>query len=56
MKYNFDADVAPPGHSSILGLPGWRVAFLGMAVVSALIGWLVYAFVIDPRMLPKTEK
>ena len=56
MKCNFVADVALSGHSSILGLPGWRVAFLGMAVVSALIVWLVYAFVIDPRMLPKSEK
>ncbi|CAM6083823.1 unnamed protein product [Calypogeia fissa] len=33
------------------GLPGWRVAFLVMAVVSSLIGWLVHTLVSDPRTL-----
>lgn len=31
------------------GLPGWRVAFLLMALVSSLIGWLVHTLVTDPR-------
>jgi MFS family permease len=30
-------------------MPGWRVAFFVVAIVSALIGWLVHIFVIDPR-------
>ena len=44
------------GHSNILGLPGWRVAFIVMAVASAVIGWMVYAFVVDPRMMARPEK
>ncbi|CAL5371166.1 unnamed protein product [Camellia sinensis] len=31
------------------GLPGWRFAFLMMATLSALIGFLVFLFVVDPR-------
>ncbi|GLU13688.1 hypothetical protein SLE2022_303050 [Rubroshorea leprosula] len=31
------------------GTPGWRCAFILMAAVSALIGFLVFLFVIDPR-------
>lgn len=31
------------------GIPGWRCAFIMMAMLSALIGFLVLVFVIDPR-------
>ncbi|KAF7134608.1 hypothetical protein RHSIM_Rhsim08G0111600 [Rhododendron simsii] len=31
------------------GLPGWRVAFIMMATLSSLIGFLVFLFVVDPR-------
>ncbi|XP_068655063.1 uncharacterized protein [Aristolochia californica] len=31
------------------GIPGWRVAFIMMATLSALIGILVFSFVVDPR-------
>ncbi|XP_031387669.1 uncharacterized protein LOC116200862 isoform X2 [Punica granatum] len=31
------------------GIPGWRCAFIMMAMLSALIGFLVFVFVIDPR-------
>ena len=31
------------------GVPGWRVAFIMMATLSILIGFLVFLFVIDPR-------
>lgn len=31
------------------GTPGWRCAFILMAAVSALIGFLVFLFVVDPR-------
>ncbi|KAJ7527139.1 hypothetical protein O6H91_16G038900 [Diphasiastrum complanatum] len=31
------------------GLPGWRLAFLLMAIVSSLIGWLVHVLVVDPK-------
>ncbi|GAQ77780.1 major facilitator superfamily protein [Klebsormidium nitens] len=31
------------------GMDGWRVAFVGMAVISLGVGWLVYAYVVDPR-------
>lgn len=31
------------------GMPGWRCAFIMMASLSALIGLLVFVFVIDPR-------
>ncbi|XP_057977183.1 uncharacterized protein LOC131164191 [Malania oleifera] len=31
------------------GIPGWRCAFVMMATLSALIGFLVFLFVIDPR-------
>ncbi|KAL2607973.1 hypothetical protein R1flu_026546 [Riccia fluitans] len=31
------------------GVPGWRVAFLLMAVTSSLIGWLVHTLVLDPK-------
>ncbi|XP_040986393.1 multidrug resistance protein 2 [Juglans microcarpa x Juglans regia] len=31
------------------GMPGWRVAFVMMAILSSLIGWLVFLFVVDPR-------
>eukprot|EP01018_Ginkgo_biloba_P031930 Gb_38316 [translate_table: standard] len=33
------------------GIPGWRCAFLLMALLSSLIGLLVFAFVVDPRRL-----
>eukprot|EP00249_Psilotum_nudum_P020925 c27903_g1_i2 orf=1788-2504(-) len=45
---------------SIGGLPGWRFAFLLMALLSSLIGWLVHMFVTDPKdisqRLPLTYK
>lgn len=31
------------------GLPGWRCAFMLMALLSLLIGFLVFMFVVDPR-------
>lgn len=37
------------GHGSILGVAGWRFAFLLVACVSCVIGWLVHVFVVDPR-------
>lgn len=36
------------------GIPGWRCAFILMAMLSALIGLLVFLFVIDPRKLQAT--
>ncbi|KAG9135819.1 hypothetical protein Leryth_002536 [Lithospermum erythrorhizon] len=35
--------------SNILGIPGWRCAFVMMATLSSLIAFLVYTFVVDPR-------
>ncbi|XAR57871.1 hypothetical protein NMG60_11026155 [Bertholletia excelsa] len=34
---------------SFWGMPGWRFAFIIMATLSAIIGCLVYLFVVDPR-------
>ena len=31
------------------GLPGWRLAFISVAFVSLLIGFLVYLYAVDPR-------
>ncbi|RWR95689.1 Major facilitator superfamily [Cinnamomum micranthum f. kanehirae] len=31
------------------GIPGWRCAFIMMALLSLLIGFLVFMFVVDPR-------
>jgi MFS family permease len=31
------------------GVPGWRCAFIMMATLSSLIGFLVFLFVVDPR-------
>ncbi|KAF9620255.1 hypothetical protein IFM89_010990 [Coptis chinensis] len=33
------------------GIPGWRCAFILMALLSSLIGLLVFLFVVDPRSL-----
>lgn len=33
------------------GVPGWRCAFILMATMSALIGFLVFLFVVDPRKI-----
>jgi predicted MFS family arabinose efflux permease len=33
------------------GFPGWRLAFIAVAFVSLLIGFLVYFYVIDPRKM-----
>ncbi|XAR73900.1 hypothetical protein NMG60_11008020 [Bertholletia excelsa] len=33
------------------GVPGWRFAFILMATLSALIGFLVFLFVVDPRRM-----
>lgn len=38
------------------GIPGWRCAFILMAVSSSLIGLLVFLFVIDPRKLHATSE
>ncbi|XP_010446742.1 PREDICTED: uncharacterized protein LOC104729498 [Camelina sativa] len=35
--------------SQFWGIPGWRCAFIMMATLSALIGLLVFLFVVDPR-------
>ncbi|CAN4080020.1 unnamed protein product [Withania somnifera] len=34
------------------GIPGWRFAFVVMATLSTLIGFLVFSFVVDPRKKP----
>ncbi|KDP31805.1 hypothetical protein JCGZ_12266 [Jatropha curcas] len=31
------------------GIPGWRCAFIMMATLSSIIGFLVFLFVVDPR-------
>lgn len=47
---------------TILGIPGWRVAFYLVAVVSIIVGILVRAFAVDPHYssqnqnLPKSTK
>ncbi|XP_022855802.1 uncharacterized protein LOC111377018 [Olea europaea var. sylvestris] len=33
------------------GVPGWRCAFIMMATLSCLIGFLVFQFVVDPRRI-----
>ncbi|GAB2279715.1 hypothetical protein Dimus_014355 [Dionaea muscipula] len=33
------------------GLPGWRFAFIMMATLSLMIGFLVFLFVVDPRRI-----
>lgn len=38
------------GHE-FLGVPGWRCAFILMAGLSCLIGFLVFMFVVDPKRL-----
>uniref|UniRef100_A0A1D1ZFU3 Protein spinster n=1 Tax=Anthurium amnicola TaxID=1678845 RepID=A0A1D1ZFU3_9ARAE len=38
------------------GIPGWRCAFMLMAFLSLLIGFLVFMFVIDPRRLHLPKK
>ncbi|RID77264.1 hypothetical protein BRARA_A00192 [Brassica rapa] len=35
--------------SEFWGVPGWRCAFIMMATLSAVIGLLVFLFVVDPR-------
>lgn len=35
--------------TEFLGIPGWRCAFILVATVSSLIGFLVFLFVVDPR-------
>ena len=37
------------GHLTVLGLEGWRAAFLGVAVASWVIGGLTWALSVDPR-------
>ena len=36
------------------GMPGWRCAFILMATLSALIGYFVLLFVVDPRRTDPT--
>ncbi|GAB4848883.1 hypothetical protein Ancab_003693 [Ancistrocladus abbreviatus] len=38
------------------GLPGWRFAFIMMAILSTLIGFLVFMFVVDPRRTHNTKE
>lgn len=33
------------------GVPGWRCAFIMISTLSALIGFLVFSFVVDPRRI-----
>ena len=33
------------------GIPGWRCAFIMMATLSSLIGFLVFQYVVDPRRI-----
>ncbi|XP_039156927.1 uncharacterized protein LOC104415802 [Eucalyptus grandis] len=35
--------------TSFLGIPGWRIAFHLVAIVSVVVGTLVWLFAIDPR-------
>lgn len=37
------------------GIPGWRCAFILMATLSSLIGFLVFIFVVDPKNLNVTS-
>lgn len=37
------------GYGTIAGIAGWRLAFLLVACVSAVLGWVVHVFVSDPR-------
>ncbi|CAH9088459.1 unnamed protein product [Cuscuta epithymum] len=37
------------------GLQGWRCAFIMMATLSCLIGFLVFTFVVDPRKLVRID-
>ncbi|KAJ7556696.1 hypothetical protein O6H91_05G094500 [Diphasiastrum complanatum] len=36
--------------TSIFGISGWRISFLLVAIVSVIVGILVYLFAIDPRI------
>ncbi|XP_019154670.1 PREDICTED: uncharacterized protein LOC109151204 [Ipomoea nil] len=40
---------------SYWGIPGWRCAFIMMATLSCLIGFLVFMFVVDPRKVAKID-
>ncbi|XP_076921139.1 uncharacterized protein LOC143582468 [Bidens hawaiensis] len=42
------------GHE-FFGVPGWRFAFVLMAGLSCLIGFLVFLFVVDPRRLNDSD-
>nr|GLL39258.1 uncharacterized protein LOC109151204 [Ipomoea trifida]GMD49956.1 protein spinster-like [Ipomoea batatas] len=37
------------------GIPGWRCAFIMMATLSCLIGFLVFMFVVDPRKVVRID-
>nr|XP_043616726.1 multidrug resistance protein 2-like [Erigeron canadensis] len=43
------------GHE-FFGVPGWRCAFVLMAGLSCLIGFLVFLFVVDPRRLTSVDR
>ncbi|KAI3768068.1 hypothetical protein L2E82_18500 [Cichorium intybus] len=43
------------GHE-FLGVPGWRCAFVLMAALSCLIGFLVFLFVVDPKRLTYNDR
>uniref|UniRef100_A0A5B7ANH3 Major facilitator superfamily (MFS) profile domain-containing protein n=1 Tax=Davidia involucrata TaxID=16924 RepID=A0A5B7ANH3_DAVIN len=38
------------------GIPGWRFAFIMMATLSCLIGFLVFLFVVDPRRTSSIDR
>ncbi|KAL4582557.1 hypothetical protein LXL04_007109 [Taraxacum kok-saghyz] len=38
------------------GVPGWRCAFVLMAMTSCLIGFLVFLFVVDPKRLTSIDR
>ncbi|KAH9605023.1 hypothetical protein KSS87_013329 [Heliosperma pusillum] len=42
--------------ASFLGIPGWRIAFHLVGLVSVLVGILVRVFATDPRFSNQTEK
>ncbi|VFQ84599.1 unnamed protein product [Cuscuta campestris] len=41
--------------SNFWGIQGWRCAFIMMATLSSLIGFLVFTFVVDPRKLARID-
>lgn len=42
--------------TSFMGIPGWRVAFILVGIVSVVVGTLVWLFAIDPRFSATDNK